>query len=171
VTGAAGVTGPTGAAGATGATGATGAAPALVGCSVFRTTTTSIANQGAVVPFDNEAFDTDGFHDNSTNPSRITIPAGLGGKYLFTATLRWANNSSGIRIAYFRINGSGAAADTRAQQFTPLSSGDASHVISDVLDLAAGDYVELFGYQNSGGGLNVGVSAVLPRFGCVRQGT
>jgi hypothetical protein len=35
--------------------------------------------------FNSERFDTDAFHDNSTNNSRLTIPTGMGGTMLFVA--------------------------------------------------------------------------------------
>jgi hypothetical protein len=40
-----------------------------------------------IISFGSENFDTDGFHSTSTNTSRMTIPSGKGGKYLFTGTL------------------------------------------------------------------------------------
>jgi hypothetical protein len=36
------------------------------------------ASAGLMVGFDTEVYDTDGFHDNVTNNSRLTIPSGLG---------------------------------------------------------------------------------------------
>jgi hypothetical protein len=40
-----------------------------------------------IISFNFENFDTDGFHSTVTNTSRMTIPTGKGGKYLFTGTL------------------------------------------------------------------------------------
>jgi hypothetical protein len=34
-----------------------------------------------LINFDNELFDTDGFHSTSTNNGRLTVPTGKAGKY------------------------------------------------------------------------------------------
>ena len=57
----------------------------FVGCSLYRTGTSQsyASNTNVIVTFNNEDYDTDGFHSNTTNTSRITIPTGKGGKYRF----------------------------------------------------------------------------------------
>jgi hypothetical protein len=65
------------------ATGLKWAAPAgggFVGCSLYKTAVQSISNDtNTIINWDAEYFDTDGFHSNVTNNSRITIPSGKGG--------------------------------------------------------------------------------------------
>ena len=58
------------------------------------------------VNLDNEDFDTDGFHDTSTNNERFTIPAGLGGTYMISGYAVFEVNSTGQRALDFRKNGS-----------------------------------------------------------------
>lgn len=114
--------------------------------------TQTIANStNTALTFDSEFFDTDGFHSTSTNTSRITIPAGLGGKYSIVSTaLTWDINGSGKRGLGIYKNG---VAITSSLEIIPSSSIYVSNSISTVLDLAAGDYIELYAIQTSGGNL------------------
>jgi hypothetical protein len=135
-----GVAGPTGSAGPTGATGsagATGGAAAFCGAKAYHNTTQSIAS-GAwrSAAFNAEDWDTDAFHDNSTNNSRFTIPAGKTGYYLCTAHFSSATSlSSDVAIL---VDGSPAAADV-----CHAATAGAGSTLSAVLYLTAGQYVEL----------------------------
>lgn len=102
--------------------------------------------------FDTEVFDTDGFHSTSSNTSRFTIPAGLGGTYLVQGTIQWVANATGVRFAAIAKNGTN---DTPSGPLTPSSSFSNRLPTYAVLQLVAGDYVEVKGYQNSGGALNM----------------
>ena len=54
---------------------ATPGGAALVGCSITATGTQSISSSTwTALTYNSESFDTDGFHDNTTNNTRITIP-------------------------------------------------------------------------------------------------
>ena len=66
---------------------AKGGAATFVGVNATRTnvSTAVTANTEILVAFTTEEFDTNGFHDNSTNNSRLTIPAGYAGKYIVAA--------------------------------------------------------------------------------------
>ena len=130
------------------------ATPTFVGAFVTKSANQSILNAtGTLISFDTESFDTNGFHDNVTNNTRFTIPTGYAGKYLVTGILVWAANASGQRVNYILKNGS-LLHLTSAQ---PLSAGGATTaaIVSQVIDLAVGDYVELQCYQDSGGALNM----------------
>lgn len=48
--------------------------------------------------WDGETHDSDGFHSTSTATSRITIPAGLGGTYLVSVSVTWANGPGMVRL-------------------------------------------------------------------------
>jgi len=118
----------------------------FVGCSLFSTSTTSAGNSTyTAVLFNSESFDTDGFHSTSVNTSRITIPAGLGGKYLVNAFGEWDNNASGYRGLNFYLNG------TRIRNhYLTASAIFPTQQLSCVLNLAAGDYIEVYVSQDSG---------------------
>lgn len=132
------------------------AAPAsagYVGASAYLSANQSTANGTYVaLAFGSENFDTDGFHDNSTNNTRMTIPAGKAGKYLITALVSWASNSTADRRVGIYKNGSGIAYTAR---FNPSSTDDTAISSSYVTALSVGDYIEIFAFQSSGGALNV----------------
>lgn len=164
--GAAGSTGPTGAAGsagATGPTGATGAAGTFVGAQVRRTTVTSIPNNAhTVVPFDVEDYDSHGFHDNATNPSRLTVPVGQAGKYLVVANLNMVNTATNTE---FNIIKNGVVSPTGRQTFGYDGSSFPKASVSAIVELAEGDYVEVDIYHTTGAARNVSVGEKEPTFG------
>jgi hypothetical protein len=99
-----------------------------------------------------ESWDTDSFHSLTTNTSRITIPTGLGGKYLALLNIQFNANSTGRRISAIKVNGT-TVRDT--EMGTPTSSGYLNAPISTILNLSAGDYIESSSYQTSGGSLTL----------------
>jgi hypothetical protein len=149
-------------------------APVFIGCSVFKSANQSLSNEtGTILTFDLENYDTDGFHDNSVNNSRITIPAGKGGKYLFTAWMNYATNATGTRGFNFVKNGSTAVASLTWVDANSESTRPTRIAGSAVLDLVATDYIEMEGYQKSGGNLNVlgdSANSALGQFQCTYLG-
>jgi hypothetical protein len=128
-------------------------AAGFVGCNLTRDTNLSVNNAtNTAIGWNLEFFDSNGFHDNSTNNTRITIPSGRGGKYLFTYHIRWSSNSTGYRSILFYINGSSGPTIGREDNLgnqAVITNG------SFMLDLVAGDYVELYAYQTSGSTLSL----------------
>jgi hypothetical protein len=124
------------------------------GCSLYQNlASTSIANNTATaMAYDTEAFDTDGFHDNVTNNSRITIPAGLGGYYLIRLNTRFEPNGTGSRRGYVAVNGSQV---TDLPEFAPSATLYVNGLGSVILKLNAGDYIQHFVIQASGGNLPI----------------
>lgn len=71
---------------------------AFIGCRAIKTSSFSHTSSGsfmAITLDGTDVFDTDGFHNPSSNPSRVTIPAGLGGKYLIHGSFEWDTNTAG----------------------------------------------------------------------------
>jgi hypothetical protein len=122
------------------------------GCRVTNSIAQSISTSTrTIVTFDTESFDTDGFHSTSTNTGRMTVPAGKAGKYLATAGITFATNATGNRELYLFKNG-----NFYSSVFQPgTSAGSTSVPISDTLDLAVGDYVEVRVEQDSGSTVDV----------------
>jgi hypothetical protein len=128
-----------------------------IGCklqkAVVQSLTTGTATAITFGASDTEVFDTDGFHSTTTNTSRITIPTGLDGVYIVTAGAGFAVSATGAR--YVSIYKSGTQdANTRI----PANAVALSQTLvttSTVLQLSAGDYVEMYCFQNSGGALDV----------------
>lgn len=107
------------------------------------------------VTHDSERFDTDNLHSVSSNTSRITIRKA--GKYAIGGLIEFAANATGLRGARIRLNGATVLAQVVSAN---LGAGDPTPIaVQTVYSLAAGDYVELQGYQASGGALNMLASA------------
>lgn len=135
-------------------------APSMPAAHVTRGTNQSIADSAFVpVAFDSERYDTAAMHDNTTNNSRLTAP--VSGIYLVSAEVVWSPNPSGDREIALTVNGGEyqisfqdvAATTTRYQQATTQ------------VRLRAGDYVEAWVFQASGGSLNINsVDGLDPEF-------
>jgi hypothetical protein len=128
--------------------------PTFVGCFVYGTANQTVSNATVTtVPFGAENFDSDGFHNNATNNSRITIPTGKGGKYLVVAQQAWAANLTGLR--QLRILKNGTAIQISQENNNASNTVDLQNNISYILSLAAADYIEMAVYQNTGGNLTL----------------
>jgi len=125
----------------------------FVGASVYKPSVQTLSNATyTAITFAGETFDTDSFHDNTTNNTRMTIPTGKGGKYLVTAEIAYVNNATGQRILLLYKNG----VSVMINQVAGVSSSiDAYIPFAFVVSVVAGDYLELYGWQNSGGNLNI----------------
>ena len=140
------------------ATGLKWAAPAsgttFVGAYATKTAAQSLTNNtDTIITWNAERFDTDAFHDNSTNNSRMTIPSGKGGKYLVLGSAYYVTGS-GYRELNVLKNGN------IVNYFYGVINTDYEFLtISTIVECIAGDYLELRGYQNSGGALNFNAGA------------
>ena len=128
-------------------------ASSFVGVSLFNSSaTTSIANNTATAAlFDSESFDSDAFHSTVTNTSRITIPVGKAGKYAINSAFFFQDNANGARRLDIYKNGSAYA----RSQMPPDSVSQIAVTLNLIMNLAEGDYIESFLFQNSGGALNI----------------
>lgn len=90
--------------------GGAGSYPTFSGALVKKSADQTTANYSnfPTVAFDSETYDTDNYHDNSTNPERLTI--GTAGKYIVGAQVSVASGtlttSDYIRVAVGRFNSS-----------------------------------------------------------------
>jgi hypothetical protein len=135
----------------------------FVGAQVTNTSAQSISNGAyTALNFQSEIYDTDGFHDNATNNTRLTIPTGKGGKYLLTCQANFASNSSGFRAIAIMKNGS--ASQIAYANSNPISGSSFTYAFSCVVSAVATDYFEMNVYQSSGGSLNVNAGSDSTRF-------
>jgi hypothetical protein len=94
-----------------------------------------------------DQFDTDAFHNPSTNNTRMTIPAGKAGKYAVYGRVNFDTpNSTGRRIVEIYKNGS--QIPNMNIEVAPIQ--DATILTAGIVDLAVSDYIEIFVYQTSG---------------------
>jgi hypothetical protein len=128
-----------------------------VGARVKRSAVQSIANNtlssSTAIAWDQEDYDTDTFHDTSTNNSRLTVPTGKAGKYLIEAIVKFANNTSGTqRYADIWLNATTVIASTNGPFSTSVSP---AWGIQATWNASVGDYFEIRVYQDSGGALDL----------------
>jgi hypothetical protein len=152
------------------ATGLKWAAPAggsFVGCSITKTAGQATTNGVfTAITWDSENFDTDGFHSTSTNTSRITIPSGQGGKYLFSYFVNDAASSypagALMQVALYK-NGSSIAQTVTLFQGTVYFPQTATFL----LEAVATDYFEIFVNRDYSSGTNIQAKG---QFACQKIG-
>jgi hypothetical protein len=121
--------------------------PAFVGCRVYKAAPLALANAtNTAFPFDTESFDTNSFHDNATNNTRVTIPTGYGGKYSINFVSYIEGTGTYAVITRLYVNG----ASTDYQQDNKNSGEYQTCRLNSVRSLSAGDYIEVYVYQASG---------------------
>lgn len=117
--------------------------PSFKGCRVTMNANQTVTNTIAAVAWDGtETYDTVGMHSPSNQPSRVTIPTGEGGYWRYTVHVNGIT-TSGTQTGVLQLYVNGIfvhGLDERA-----VSSGTVhGFLATDVLDLDAGDYVEIF---------------------------
>ena len=107
------------------------------------------------INFNTEDWDTDSAYDNSTN-YRFTVPAGEGGKYVFSGEVGIAV-SAGADAAgdyidlKFYVNGAAYTIGDGTQRSVVYTAGADNYVANtSVFNLSATDYVECYAYHNMG---------------------
>jgi hypothetical protein len=100
--------------------------------------------------FTAEDFDTDNYHDNSTNTGRLTVPST--GYYVISGLCQW-NAVSSTNGRHHRIIKNGGT--DLAYKITNQGSQALGFDIAILVNLTASDYVEFQVYQDSGSSLTV----------------
>lgn len=111
---------------------------------------TLTSGTAAKISFTSEDLDPANMVDLGAQPTRITI--GEPGIYSVYGTGEFATNATGDRRLAFTVNGGATlfgADRTATANATPTPDA------KDILNLVAGDYIELDAFQNSGGDLGV----------------
>lgn len=109
-------------------------------------------NTTTALVFNTEYFDTDAFHDNTTNNTRFTVPSGKAGYYSLVCNFEWASNGTGQRTINYRINGTTKVATLSVPTVTGAFGMCLAFTTSS---LSVGDYVEVTVNQTSGGNLDI----------------
>lgn len=112
----------------------------------------SLTTSGTIyaIPLNQETYDTHGFHDNTTNPTRLTCQKA--GTYIVTGQVSFAANATGNRDTLLRVNGTDYVGMLR---LPAAASGSTSVPVTAIATLNANDYIELCGRQYSGGSLDL----------------
>jgi hypothetical protein len=116
--------------------------------------------------FDSERWDTANLHETATNSGRLKAPAA--GKYYIFANITWETPlGSGLWGLRLQLNGKTVI----AEQTMPNTAAQfrISMSVGTLYALAAGDYVEVQVFQNSGSPLLIRhISATSPEFGMAK---
>ena len=92
------------------------------------------------VPWDTEVFDT----DNAFASNKFTVPSGKGGKYFFLVHAFMGNQLGLYNIKLYK-NGSAISPNTQwAHQNRAASDADMSQGNWQIVDLSAGDFIEVY---------------------------
>jgi hypothetical protein len=118
--------------------------PSFAGCRLNKVSgSQAVADSTFVaITWPTEVFDVGGYHDTTTNTSRITIPAGKAGKYRFS----WSQGLTGA-AASCQIFTNGTGGTRNAYINTANAEANQATII---LSLAVADYVEVYLRQTSG---------------------
>jgi len=113
-------------------------------------------NTVTLIELDGEAFDTDSAFTNTASNYKFTVPSGKQGKYFFAGrVLIDSEEASGVAEGQVFIYKNGSAI---AETYCNMSANNPRDVPMDItalLDLSAGDYIQLYAKLNdaSGSGL------------------
>lgn len=133
--------------------------PLSRGALVYLGTTQAIPNNTITeIAFDTEVYDTDNIHDNVTNNTRLTVPAGVT-RVQLSAQCKYVANSTGFRsLNIFKDNIGFAGAPSLTING---NSSTAAHlpISTPELVVVGGDYFEVATTQNSGGSLDIADTA------------
>lgn len=116
--------------------------------SAYLTVATNTINGDLIIPFNAEVYDTNSNFDITTNKGRYTVP--VNGYYQFNAVI--AHNGNIRTVIMLFVNGSSTI---RGNDLVG-SGGNLTVVVSALLYLTAGQYVEVNIYTPSATALNVG---------------
>lgn len=126
----------------------------LVGARVYKAAAFSHTTSGTrqAVTFDTERYDQDGaavgFHEAAVNPSRLTIPANLGGKYHFGAVIGFAASAVGVqKEVSLRVDGATFIGGMRTSWAFNAGNATELNVAVDYA-LNAAQYVEVIANQD-----------------------
>lgn len=133
--------------------------PTFSGAMLTKSGTQSInATTYTAITFDGEVLDTDNYHSNSTNTTRLTAPSA--GYYLVGGSVAFENLADAkTTIVTIYKNGSAVDGYGQTRDATGGSGATTSSHITVIVYLAAGDYVEIMGYQNDSTARNCRTSA------------
>lgn len=145
------------------ATGLKWAVPAsgstFVGCAVTNYVQSINSGTWTALTYTVEDYDTDAFHNNSTNTSRMTIPAGKGGKYQLTASGDFNDIGTAGTLRGIRLYKNGALYESPTTGAVLRSIfgnvGTCTNTIDWTITLAATDYLEIYAFQDTGSARNI----------------
>jgi hypothetical protein len=138
-------------------------APIRLGTGRILVPRTKVMRSGAItyttsthtlIGWDAESEDQYAMHDTASNNSRLI--AQVDGRYRIRSQLSFASNTTGGRQGQIRKNAAGSAVGGSLIQHVGVQAAAGGHtsvLLDTETDMLAGDYLEIFGWQSSGGNL------------------
>lgn len=127
----------------------------------FNSAVQSLANATeTALTFDTDTLNVGALHNTGLNSSRMTVPTGGDGLYVLIGWGAPQSAASGNAYVYLRKNGTTALGT--ASRWTLINGSTAPNFTLALAALVATDYVEVLGFQNSGGALNFGDNSLRP---------
>jgi len=128
-------------------------APPVI-CKAYQNTLQSVGSGSwTALALDATSIDTQSLHSNVTNNTRITIKTP--GYYLVSGRCAFVGSNLGERGVYSKITFAAGGSVQSGYAFQPTAPVSANGMGGiDVHKLAAGDYVEVYSFQSTGGNLN-----------------
>jgi hypothetical protein len=108
----------------------------------------------AVLSYDTTDFNIGGVF-SAAQPTRLTAPVAV--RYLIIASVRWNPHANGRRTLAVELNGTVAqiARSNVSAYWATTANFGPEQTAETIYKLNAGDYVEVWAYQDSGGSLNL----------------
>jgi hypothetical protein len=130
---------------------------------LFQAVAQSVGNNAwTALTFDSTNFDTYSGHSNTTNNSRWTCPQA--GYYELAGAAAFVANGTGVRGCGYAINGTQASIANNVTTNAGAGAVTCTPMASTIQFLNLNDYVQLLGYQVSGGALNTSVGTFESHF-------
>jgi len=134
----------------------------FVGARVYGSAVQSITTATTtLLTWNTESYDTDAFHDTSTNTGRFTIPAGKAGKYLLNIKTMWdsSSNTGGRNLILYK-NGA-AILDS---EFSLSTRGNLQMSLVSAQSAAVADYFEVYVFQSTGGSIDLNKTSLYSEY-------
>ena len=101
------------------------------------------------VTFNTDVIDSANGHDTAVNTSRYTVQAGHGGLWQLQAKFSWDGSTTGRRLGRYLVNGASVVAGSE-HSVPPSATALLAPMVTALVQLSAGDYVEFQQNQDSG---------------------
>lgn len=121
-------------------------------CSLSKAAVQSLPNNTITAcAFDTEGFDDSGWHDNTTNNSRVTV--NFTGRIRLNGEVTFTPSAAAVMRVYLYKNG--AQVGTNANWFHASGTNAYTIPIDHEVTCTSGDYFELMAFQNCGAAVNI----------------
>lgn len=133
---------------------------AFRGCRLYKTAGQSLTagSVDTLLTWDAEAFDTDNFHDNVTNNSRITIPSGISYVNVIANLMRSTSLTGQLGVTISQFTSAGVLVGELATSETDTAGGEGVSCATGPVAVTAGQYFVANGFATTAGNVDSGAN-------------